>query len=170
VPAPGPPWTLEATGVAWVHRGAVGALVRYASSPVGPYSEVWGAPAASVRGGRVAITVPFIAVDSAASLEGGRANWALPKTRATFGDGTAEGPDWCIRARVVSAGVRIPVLVIGLLDQPGDVRSPFRAYGRGRLARVEVETAGVTPRWLASGRHPGIVLDGTKVTVGAPYR
>jgi hypothetical protein len=170
VAAPGPPWTLEATGVAWVHRGAVGALVHYASSPVGPYSEVWGAPAVSVRGGRPAMTVPFMAVDSAASLEGGRANWALPKTLATFGDGRAEGPDWSIRVRVVSAGVRIPVVAIGLLDQPGDVRSPFRALGTGRLARVEVETAGATPPWLAAGRHPGIVLDRTRLTVGAPYR
>ena len=24
--------------------------------------------------------------------------------------------------------------------------------------------------WLAAGRHPGIVLDRTRLTVGAPYR
>ena len=154
MPAPGPPWTLEAAGVAWVHRGAVGALLRYASSPVGAYSEVWGAPAVSVRGGRPAITVPFMAVDSEASLEGGRANWALPKTLAIFGDGRADGPDWSIRVRVVSAGARIPVLALGLLDQPGDVRTPFRAHGSGRLARVEVQTEGATPPWLERMRPP----------------
>ncbi|PTA69179.1 hypothetical protein C8263_04670 [Deinococcus arcticus] len=59
-------------------------LVRYATSPVGPYDEVmWvalGAP--SPAGPRPQVT--RIAVSTPQSVAWGRANWGIPKTLARF--------------------------------------------------------------------------------------
>src|SRR5688500_13427966 len=94
------PWPTVLDAVLWFHRAApearerlpaalrgrralpvtVGALIRYRETPVGPYHEVLASPMllAGARGPEA--VVPFIAVDSAASVVGGRENWALPKT------------------------------------------------------------------------------------------
>src|SRR3954453_1144671 len=97
------PWTVEAQAVVWYARGnaaataalpptlrsrakglaVVGGVVRYSSTPVGRYDEVFG-----LVGSRTGITgwgsVAFMAVDSEASLVGGRTHWAMPKTLAEF--------------------------------------------------------------------------------------
>ena len=62
----------------------IGALIGYIDSPVGPYREIIVAPAL-VRRPFPQANVAFIAVDSEASVVGGRSNWALPKVLARFG-------------------------------------------------------------------------------------
>ena len=58
-------------------------FVEYLDTPVGPYHEVLAGNL--LWTGRLSVSqVPFIAVDSLASVAGGRANWALPKTMADF--------------------------------------------------------------------------------------
>ena len=70
----------------------VAALVRYVDSPVGSYSELVASPVLVRRAALPAVSVPFIAVDSWASLVGGRAGWGLPKTMARFRwPGSADG-------------------------------------------------------------------------------
>jgi hypothetical protein len=190
--APPAPWTLRVSGVAWVHRAVtdadrahqpglrvrrsvpltVAGLVAYAESPVGPYAEVWGAPTLVLRGWSPALAVPFMAVDSVASMEGGRANWALPKTLATFSGSSAAGEAWSLRARPASAGPRLPLLAAGRLVQVDEAGRELRAravvHGVGRLARVDVETAGDVAVWLRGGRHPGVLLERGTLVVGAP--
>ena len=80
----------------------IGALIRYIDSPVGPYREIIAVPA-FVRRPFPQANVAFIAVDSEASVVGGRSNWALPKVLARFegtiglqGDATVVGPDWMV--------------------------------------------------------------------------
>lgn len=81
----GPPWTLRGAGLVAVF-GARGVLmlVRYASSPVGPYDELlW----AEVRDSPVGLrpTVTRIVVSTEASVVWGRRNWGIPKELAAFG-------------------------------------------------------------------------------------
>src|SRR5215204_3668804 len=98
------PWTTRLQAIVWWHRAAphaaehlpaalrsrrtlpvtVGALVKYLDTPVGPYHEVLGVPALLAELPLPAAVVAFIAVDSAASVHGGRSNWQLPKTLARF--------------------------------------------------------------------------------------
>ncbi|GAA5435214.1 hypothetical protein M8445_00955 [Deinococcus aquaticus] len=92
----GPPWTLRGAGLVAVF-GARGVLmlVRYASSPVGPYDELlW----AEVRGSPVGLRpqVTRIVVSTEASVVWGRRNWGIPKELAAFqwsGAGLVGGPD-----------------------------------------------------------------------------
>src|SRR3954469_12082959 len=98
---PAAPWRGRATVITWWHPAAAGALdavpqplrarphrattlwmlVRYDDTPVGPYREILVSPVMLRK--PTAITVPFIAVDSVASVAGGREHWALPKALAT---------------------------------------------------------------------------------------
>jgi hypothetical protein len=126
---------------------------------VGPYDEVWAAPSLSP-----ALHIPFMAVDSEASMHAGRRNWALPKEIASFSGWSAEGDGWSVAARVVSAGVRVPLAGAGRLRQA--VRSPAWAYGVGRLVRVDVSVRGIA--WLAPGRHLGVHVERATLTVRAP--
>ena len=67
----------------------IGAMLRYEDTPVGRHAEVMAVTL--IRGRRGPIThCPFIAVDSPASVVGGRANWALAKTLARFEGTPAE--------------------------------------------------------------------------------
>ncbi|WP_229777830.1 hypothetical protein [Deinococcus seoulensis] len=92
----GPPWTLRGAGLVAVF-GARGVLmlVRYVSSPVGPYDELlW----AEVRGSPVGLRpqVTRIVVSTEASVVWGRRNWGIPKELAAFGwsgSGLGGGPD-----------------------------------------------------------------------------
>ena len=91
-----PPWKLRGAGLVAVF-GARGVLmlVRYASSPVGPYDELlW----AEVRGSPVGTRprVTRIVVSTEASVVWGRQNWGIPKELAAFqwsGAGLVSGPD-----------------------------------------------------------------------------
>jgi hypothetical protein len=74
------------------------ALVRYAETPVGPYSEI--AATLIPDDGDGYGHIPFIVVDSLPSIVGGRANWLLPKALARF--------DWSDDGRSVTANSEQP--------------------------------------------------------------
>jgi hypothetical protein len=186
---PGPPWDCTVRAVVWVQRGhaplpadhpfagrvrgwTLGALVDYLDSPVGAYREVFAGPL--LRGALLPVVhVPFIAVDSLASVHGGRAHWALPKTLACFtgdvgaGRATATGEGWSVAVEAVGRGPRLP-LVGPLGSRQDDRRTVVQLHGRGRLARVRVEAHGPTlSSWLGTGTHVGVVTEG-RMTVQPP--
>jgi hypothetical protein len=86
-----PPWTLRGHGLVALYapapRSPLGALmlVRYASSPVGPYDELlWvEAPVASPAGPRPRVRATLVSTPE--SVEWGRRNWGIPKHLAAFG-------------------------------------------------------------------------------------
>ncbi|MGZ8177670.1 acetoacetate decarboxylase family protein [Williamsia sp. SKLECPSW1] len=141
------PWRIAGTGVWWstrahradrellpasLRRGAVpllrvGFAVTYSETPVGGYHELGGAILYARLGG-IFGHIPFLPVDSAATMRGGRENWALPKVLADFtGDPAADttvtasgsGPDgdWSVAITADTAGaskqVRIPQAATG---------------------------------------------------------
>jgi hypothetical protein len=187
------PWDVVLDAVVWLHRAApgasqhaatagrralpvtVGALISYRETPVGPYREVLGSPVLLAEWPLPASTIPFIAVDSPASVHGGRANWRLPKTLARFDwpestdrsfELDAEGDGWSVHASVQARRRRFPVAGVVRTRQL-DTAFTTRARGRARLASVALETRGSTlPRWLRSGRHPALVIEGARGVVG----
>jgi hypothetical protein len=187
---PAPPWRLRLDAVLWVqrpHRLAAATLpgglrarrglgfgiagfVDYAASPVGPYREFLASPTL-VRGGLLRLHVPLIAVDSSASLLGGRAHWALPKMPATFSGGPrprqrveARGDGWQVRADVTAFGPTLPVLLRASVAQPSPdgtlATFPVTVRGRVRLGRVDVRRTEDSSfaRWLRPGKHPALLL------------
>jgi hypothetical protein len=193
--SPPAPWTVQARALVWVQRAstpefawqgraqslAMVCFVEYLDTPVGPYHEVLAG--AFLRDGlRPRAQVPFIAVDSLASVHGGRANWALPKTVATFegeiGRATARaaGDGWSVSARParpkaalsLPSSFRLPIRSrfrsIGPL---GVYLTTMRAAGRPILIRSEVEGETLAG-WLGSGRHLAIALTG-QMRVDAPH-
>jgi len=182
---PPAPWTCRVRAVLWIQRApsplpsnsplagrvrpwAAGAFVDYLDSPVGPYREVL--VGQLVRGSALPVLhVPFIAVDSLTSVAGGREHWLLPKTLARFtGAGTsATGDGWHVGAEPRAYGPRFPLRGPLRTDQ-GSGRFTTLLRGSGRLARVDVTTAGLTlGPWLGSGVRYGLIAEGT-MTVGAP--
>jgi hypothetical protein len=59
-------------------------LVDYEDSPVGPYHELLFIPGKSRFGGSKHSMITKIYVDSASSMDNGRANWGIPKELAEF--------------------------------------------------------------------------------------
>ena len=180
---PAAPWSCPVRAVLWLQRApsplpssspfagrvralAVGALVDYLESPVGPYREVLAGQ--QLRGALpLVVHVPFIAVDSPASVAAGREHWSLPKTLADFDGDLATGDGWSVRVTPRAYGLRFPVRAPLGLDQ-GSGRSTTRLRGTARLARVEVEVQGLTiGPWLGSGTRHGLVVQG-RLTVPAP--
>jgi hypothetical protein len=190
------PWTGEFTAVVWWARAGraatraaaaggssgpraltvAGGFAAYDHTPVGRYHEVFGA--IGVRhGAGVAGTVPFMAVDSRASLVAGRGNWSLPKCPAAFtgdpGQGllTARGDGWTVRAEPRPFGPWSPLPVAGRLVQrwPDGVHRVAvlrgRARARAAIVEVQVESAGQLATWLRPGRHLGAVLSQTSFTL-----
>jgi len=190
--APAAPWRVTARALFWTDRpddrarsaleavvpeevsvgatpiATLGALIQYLDTPVGRYSEIMGAVV--YRRGRTVFThIPFIAVDSPASVVGGRTNWALPKTLASF-DGqpanripmTATGGDWCVEATPTAGRLAVPLLLPKLLAlvQLGPHRTVWSVrpsgYGIARPARADVRvTAQPTLRdWFPSSMRP----------------
>lgn len=164
-----PPWRCELTALVWwrllparTPRLAVGALVHYTRTPVGPYCELLAALV--VPGfGRPMITVPFLAVDSPASVEAGRSTWGLPKRTASFegepaaGSAAAASDTWALRATSATLGPPVPGLLLARLEQPapeGAMTAPLTARGWARPARADVVLAASpdVPEWLPSGR------------------
>jgi hypothetical protein len=144
----------------------VGAMISYNDTPVGPYDEIIGG--VGMLSGQV--TVPFIAVDSPASVVGGRMNWALPKTLARFTGGPASemaatGPDWSVRVTVHALGLAVPFRTRGRLAQQwpdGEIRrTRVRMSGKARpaLVRVRVTAEPSLSGWLRGGWHAGAVLE-----------
>jgi hypothetical protein len=153
--------------------------VRYSETPVGPYGETFAA-ALLLRGGRPIVHVPFMAVDSGASVVGGRVNWALPKTVGDFeGDpgadaaASARGQGWAIRAGARPLGPVLPFRARLSLAQEwpdGTVRlARGHLKGRARLAVVSVRASGGPDLegWLGSGRRPGVIVERARGTLGA---
>ncbi|MCV7313968.1 acetoacetate decarboxylase family protein [Mycolicibacillus parakoreensis] len=197
------PWHCQCSAVVWLGRGGraataalpsglttnsalmtVGGFVRYTDTPVGPYDEVLGL-IGSRSGATPWGTVALMAVDSAASLVGGRTNWAMPKTLARF-DGepaanttmTARGDDalqWEVGARPrVLLGPSIPVKAAGAARQVfsdgriGESRLRFSGRVRPALVNVTVTSAGSLSSWLRPGRHLGAVIDSAAFTLDEP--
>jgi hypothetical protein len=196
---PPPPWRSEVHALLWWHRAAPGAeaalpaalrgragapltlggLIAYRDGPVGPYAEVLGAPML-LRGGAGLSHVAFMAVDSAASVEGGRANWALPKEPAAFsgavgraGAVSARGAGWALTVTTAVRPRALPAWAAVRCAQEwpdGAVRVfGARMAGRARLASVQVhhDVPSALAGWLLPGRHPALLLSGRQV-VGPP--
>lgn len=196
------PWTVNCSAVLWTvrptraaarslppalrgRRGVVvvGGVVRYLETPVGPYDEVFGIVMSGY--GRQAVgTVTFMAVDSPQSLVGGRTNWAMPKTLASFQGSIAGGETvsatgqdslgWRVSARPRVFGPQVPVRSRALTRQefPGGVVGESRLSARGTarpaLVDVQVESDGPLAGWLRPGRHLGAVADRLTFTLGVP--
>jgi acetoacetate decarboxylase len=178
---PPPPWSFRVRAVVWLQRSAVplpagssyrgktlpvtvAAVVEYLDSPVGPYREIFaGAPLR--RLGRPAVHVPFIAVDSLASLQAGRAYWSLPKTLASF-DGAGgrrtvvSGASWSVEVAVRALGPPLPLAVPFRSAQDGRT-APVAVRGTVRPGLVRVSARGATlGGWLGDGLHAGFVARG----------
>ncbi|MFF2082706.1 acetoacetate decarboxylase family protein [Nocardia sp. NPDC058176] len=148
-----------------------GGLIRYDRTPVGVYSEVT-AVVVYRRGRHLFTTVPFMAVDSPTSVAGGRENWALPKTLATFtGEPqnhttmSATGPGWRVAASIHAGRVPMPFVAPSLLPQvqkgPGGELYSVRLGGRGIARRARVDIAVDAPPalrdWFPEGQRSGIL-------------
>jgi hypothetical protein len=191
---PPAPWTCRASAVLWLARapraaraalppalrdrrpvGVVGGMVRYRDTPVGAYDEVFG-QVGYLRGGRPRSTVALMAVDSPASLVGGRANWAMPKALVRF-DGdpttsmTASTAGWRVTTRVRPLGPALPIRTTAIVEQqgPDGVLRTCRMVAHGRLrpalVRTEVRSTGPLARWLRPGPHLGLVGDEIEFTL-----
>jgi Acetoacetate decarboxylase (ADC) len=196
------PWSCTCEAVVWLSRGrraagaalppawgcralgVLGGFVRYTDTPVGPYDEVLGLVASST-GVRPWGSVAFMAVDSEASLVGGRTNWAMPKTLASFAGGVGRGRTlsaagnehrWRVSATPLVVGPPLPVRLAGAARQqfPGARVGTSSLRGRGRvrpaLVRVEVESDGPLPTWLRPGRHLGAVVESGSFSLAEPTR
>lgn len=186
-----PPWDCRVEAVVWWHRASpaarallprslrpgppltVAAFVTYLHTPVGPYSEVLASPhlvsGALLRRVLVRVHVPFIAVDSLASIHGGRVHWALPKAMAAFEGTRAVGDGWEVAATATARGPWLPVLgrlSSSQVSATGLVTSSVTtSRARARLAKVRVETSstGDLASWLLPGDHRGLVLHGRMI-------
>lgn len=194
------PWECRCSATVWLGRGGkaaaaalpgglgggaalatVGGLVRYTDTPVGGYDEVLGL-VGSRSGPRPWGHVAFMAVDSPASLVGGRTNWAMPKTLARF-DGepgtamSATGTDeteWSVTAVPRAVGPAVPIRAVGNARQRfadgriGVSRLSFAGRVRPAVVRVDVSSAGTLSAWLRPGRHLGAVIEDATFTLGEP--
>ena len=194
------PWTVHADAVVWWGRAGaaaqaalppelaatskatlvVGGMVRYRDTPVGPYDEVFGVIGCR-RGRQFFSTVAFMAVDSPTSLVGGRTNWSMPKTLASF-DGSpsgsmeatgADGLSWRVSATHRIIGPALPSRGGGRVEQvfPDGVVRGCQLASRGRMrpavVSVDVASDGSLPQWLRPGRHLGAVLSGSEMSFTA---
>ncbi|MFG1920849.1 hypothetical protein [Cryptosporangium sp. NPDC048952] len=190
------PWKTKIDAAFWWHRASLEAastlpvelralgtipvtfvaFVRYRESPVGAYSEIFASPVLLRQWPVPPLHVPFIAVDSLASVHGGRANWALPKTLASFTWGSssiaAAGDGWDVAASAQASTPRFPVaggLKVVQLFEEGPRPAWIGLYGRARLGRVTVAASGPTlSSWLTPGRHPALLISNATMHVGAP--
>jgi len=205
VSVPPAPWRSEVDAVLWCHRATrdartrlppalagraalpvtIGGLISYRDGPVGPYREVFGAPVL-LRGGVTLTHVAFMAVDSAPSVAGGRANWALPKELARFeGDAgrpgrvTARGDGWAVAVTARARGRALPAYARFACAQvwPDGAVREFAVCMRGRAWAGSVELEHERPAeppaaaplagWLAAGRHPAVLVSGAQLVTPA---
>jgi hypothetical protein len=189
------PWRTRIDAAFWWHRAApsaasvlpvdlralgvipvtLAAFVRYRETPVGPYSEIFASPVLLRKWPVPPLHIPFIAVDSLASVHGGRENWALPKTLASFQWGSssvaASGDGWDVAVDARASTPLFPVAgglrVLQLHDW--EPRSAWIGLsGRARLGRVTVAAHGPTlSQWLVPGRHPALLISDSTMVVGA---
>lgn len=140
-------------------------LVRYGTSPVGPYDELlWATLSRTPAGWRPQVRA--IVVSSEGSVVWGRRNWGIPKHRARFawfgGERvgevrvTAEGGAEVARLGYEIGTWRVPVTTgflpapLRTLAQPG-----LDGAGGWRLTTLEA-TGRVTPARLAVGHLRGL--------------
>jgi hypothetical protein len=195
------PWTARCVAMIWGCRGGrdatqalppelrsqsrglavIGGMVRYLDTPVGTYDEVFGI-VVGADGRKPWGNVAFMAVDSEASLVGGRTNWAMPKTLAAFeGDltgMTATGVDtrWKVSATPRRLGPSLRYKTKGSARQEfpdgsigvSALTGSFKM--RPAVIDVRVESDATLPRWLKPGRHLGSVSPEMTFTLGEPNR
>jgi hypothetical protein len=157
------------------------ALVQYGDTPVGPYSEI-AATLLPTEGDGYG-HIPFIVVDSLASVVGGRANWLLPKALAHFDwsdngltltatNEAPESPAWSISVAVAPAGDAMPLTVPNHIQQvstDGAVRRfDGELKGSMRSASFEVDghADGLLATLLRPGRYDGTILTDCDFLVG----
>ncbi|MBY3988274.1 hypothetical protein HQO84_20425 [Rhodococcus fascians] len=181
--SPAAPWPANVRATIWWHRARssdfapAGAktlpitmcmVVDYMTSPVGPYREILASPVLRRDVGKIPrMSVPFIAVDSATSVHGGRTNWHLPKVLAEF-DGDVlnkagvSGGDWSVRTGSRGFGPAFPMRGSIGFAQPvpgGSALGVASLKGKARLAQVEVDASGPTlDRWMPSGTYFGLQI------------
>lgn len=189
---PAAPWQSTIDGLLWAHAATpaaraalpsalahraglaltIGGLIAYLDGPVGPYDEIFGAPV-MLHGGPMLSHVAFMAVNSQASVAGGRRNWALPKVPASFEVGgarhvVARAEDWEVHVTALARPRRVPFAAACRCAQvwsDGATRDfTVRMRGRARLARVQVRhgARSALSEWLVEGRHVGLVVTGTQ--------
>jgi Acetoacetate decarboxylase (ADC) len=196
VPAviPAAPWQSTIEALLWAHAATpaaqaalapclapraglpvtIGGLIAYLDGPVGPYDEIFGAPV-MLRGGALVSHVAFMAVNSQASVAGGRRNWALPKVLASFereaappGRVVARAKDWEVQVTATVRPRRVPFAAAFRCRQvwsDGLTREfTVRMRGRARLARVQVRHGAPSGlrEWLVEGRHVALAITGTQ--------
>lgn len=196
------PWECRCSAILWLGRGGataqralapaiatghralvvVGGMIRYTDTPVGAYDEVFGAigfrEGLGLRG-----HVAFMAVDSEVSLVGGRTNWAMPKTLASFSGDIGSGASmsatssdavrgWSVRATPRPFGLTVPARAATRVVQQfaggrlGSALLSTSFAARPGIVDVAVEGAGDLPAWLRPGRHLGVVLPQMTFTLG----
>ena len=187
------PWLIEGHGVIWVaratrsdlsllppelRRGAFplirfGLAVRYSETPVGTYNELGGALGYLRRDG-FWLHIPFLPVDSPATMRGGRENWALPKVLATFtGDpdpastfraeslppgATEENPPW-------SVSVDISPRRRSVRLRPPTLTRYVPSLGLPSIVGVEQVTPDGTRVRTGFDRLASVIIDAGPVTV-----
>ncbi|RJQ75770.1 hypothetical protein D5S17_20435 [Pseudonocardiaceae bacterium YIM PH 21723] len=194
---PPAPWRCRGSAVLWLSRGgaaasaalpdgirtrglfAAGGFIRYTDTPVGSYDEVMGI--VGFRDGFSLLgNVAFMAVDSLTSLAGGRTNWAMPKTVASFagspGDAMqASGDGWQVDATVRPFGPRLPLRMSMVAAQQwpdGQIRRALmRLRSSARLAVVDarVESDRELNGWLRPGKHLGLVTSNLEFTLSPAH-
>ena len=194
-----PPWPAAVRATLWWHRSTeqakaigpkgpvlpitIGMVVDYLDSPVGPYREILASPVlrrpGSGLGALPRMSVPFIAVDSAASVHGGREHWSLPKVLAEFtgdvlaGSG-AGGPDWTVQTQSEGRGPEFPIKGGLGFAQPVDgalLLAGSKLTGKARYARVTVLSEGPTlSQWLKPGTHHGFQIVSGRMETGPATR
>ncbi|NLU82586.1 hypothetical protein [Rhodococcus sp. HNM0569] len=196
--SPPPPWPASVHATLWWHRAndaarrhalpgrtipiTVAMVVDYLDSPVGPYREILASPVLRVPRRGVGVVprmqIPFIAVDSATSVHGGRTHWRLPKVLAHFGgdvtgDSLTEGEGWSVRTDAAPYGPTLPIAGALGFAQPGAddsapwLRASARLAGTSRPARVRVEPVGPTlGEWLVPSTHHGITITRGRMRTG----
>jgi hypothetical protein len=142
------------------------ALVRYADTPVGPYSEI----AATVLpdGGDGYGHIPFIVVDSLASIVGGRVNWLLPKALADFAwsadglsvtatSGQPATPAWRISVQCRPEAAALAATLPSQVRQASTDGTVGRVDSEliGSLAAATIEVDGQADGPLAALLRPG---------------
>jgi acetoacetate decarboxylase len=189
-PYPPPPWRLRGEALivpAAVRRGAPGpgltlggiVLARYGPGSTLEYHELVVFAGVGRAGARVGLVVAYIAVDSPASLAGGREIWGLPKRLAEFawtpaGVAVAEGGVEVLRTRVRRRGVPVPLAgvapFVGELESGPRVHTVARGRLRGAPALVDVEVPAGSP--LAAhgvdGRRAALAAGALDLHVPAP--